>query len=173
MTARIARLVSVAATFGALLSFPAQSPAAVHGLTLGFTDYTAFEFYTGADRQLALQRAHGAGASIIRLGMDWASTSPTKPPSLAQERDPSWAGYNWADTDSTVRDTAANGLRPLMLISDAPGWAEGANRPSLSVAPPAAGARRRRTSARSPRQPPSATPAPSPTPPTRATSCPG
>jgi hypothetical protein len=135
MTARIARLASVAATFGALLAFPAQSPAAVHGLTLGFTDFTAFEYSTGADRQLELQRARTAGASIIRLGMDWATTSPTKPPSLAQERDPSWVGYNWADTDSTVRDTAANGLQPLMLISDAPTWAEGPNRPSLSVAP--------------------------------------
>ena len=135
MTARIPRIAALVATLGALVAFPAGAPAAVHGLRTGFTDGAAFDFSSGADRALEMQRARGAGASIIRIGMSWGDTSPTKPPSLAVERDPSWAGYNWTDTDSEVRDTAAAGLTPLVLILDAPEWAEGPNRPSLSVAP--------------------------------------
>jgi hypothetical protein len=133
MPNRLARLAVGAATVAATLAVAAPAPAAVHGLQLGFTDYGAFENATGADRALALQHAKGSGASIIRLGMDWASTSPTKPPSLALEREPSWSGYDWSFTDSTVRDTVAAGLTPLMLVSDAPAWAEGPNRPQVSI----------------------------------------
>ena len=104
MTARIPRIAALAATLGAVVAFPASAPAAVHGLRTGFTDGAAFDFSSGADRQLEMRRARGAGASIIRIGMSWADTSPTKPPSLAVERDPSWAGYNWTDTDSEVRE---------------------------------------------------------------------
>jgi hypothetical protein len=133
MPRRIARLAAGAATIGAALAVTASASAAVHSMQLGFTDYGAFENATGADRALALQHAKASGASLIRLGMDWATTSATKPPSLAVERDPNWSGYDWSFTDSTVHDTVAAGLTPLMLVSDAPAWAEGPNRPPVSI----------------------------------------
>jgi hypothetical protein len=40
-------------------------------------------------------------------------------------------GYDWATTDTFVRDAVAAGLRPLMLINAAPRWAEGPNRPRV------------------------------------------
>ncbi|HYZ81821.1 MAG TPA: hypothetical protein VE571_11150, partial [Solirubrobacteraceae bacterium] len=135
MTFRLARLSALVAMLGAALALtaPAAAAARTPGLQLGFTDYGAFEFAKGTERQAALQHAKESGASIIRLGMDWDATSKTKPPSLAVERDPSWSGYDWSDTDSTVRSTAAAGLTPLMLISNAPAWAEGPNRPQVSI----------------------------------------
>ena len=137
MPARLARLAVAAIALAGSLTLAAPAPAAVHGLTLGFTDYTAFEFNQGPDRLLALQRAKAAGATIIRVNPSWADTSPTKPPSLAVERDPSWSGYDWTDTDQIIRDVVGTGLTPLVLLSDAPGWAEGPNRPPISPTVPA------------------------------------
>src|SRR3954463_12289392 len=105
MPSRIMRLAAAAGTSATTLAVVAAASAA-QGFQLGFTDFGAFENATGVERQTALQHAKDSGASIIRLGMDWDATSKTKPPSLAVERDPSWAGYNWSDTDSTVRSTA-------------------------------------------------------------------
>jgi len=137
MFSRLTRIAAVAATIGTALAAAAPAPARTHGLQLGFTDFGAFENATGVERQTALQHARDSGASIIRLGMDWDATSKTKPPSLAVERDPSWPGYDWSETDSTVRSTAQAGLTPLMLISNAPAWAEGPNRPQVSIKYPA------------------------------------
>jgi hypothetical protein len=136
MSSRLMRIAALAATIATTLAVVATASAA-QGFQLGFTDFGAFENATGVERQTALQHARDAGASIIRLGMDWDATSKTKPPSLAVERDPSWAGYDWSETDSTVRSTAGAGLTPLMLISNAPAWAEGPNRPQVSIKYPA------------------------------------
>jgi hypothetical protein len=137
MPARIARLAVAAAALAASLALAAPAPAATGGLRLGFTDFTAFEFTKGADRLVALQRAKAAGASIIRVNPSWGETAPTKPPSLAAERDPAWPGYDWTDTDSIIRDVVSSGLTPLVLLSDAPRWAEGPNRPAISPNVPA------------------------------------
>src|SRR5690242_9862430 len=105
MSRPIMRIAAAAATIATTLTLVAPA-FAVQGFQLGFTDFGAFENATGVERDTALQHAKDAGASIIRLGMDWDATSKTKPPSLAVERDPSWSGYDWSETDSTVRSAA-------------------------------------------------------------------
>jgi len=47
-------------------------------------------------------------------------------------RDPAWAGYDWAALDDQLRDVTAAGLVPVLSVSGAPDWAEGASRPPLS-----------------------------------------
>src|SRR5690242_20862178 len=96
MFKRVIRFAAAAATIATTLAVAATASAA-QGFQLGFTDFGAFENATGVERQTALQHAKDAGASIIRLGMDWDATSKTKPPSLAAERDPSWPGYDWSE----------------------------------------------------------------------------
>src|SRR3954451_3268932 len=161
MPSRIMRLAAIAATIGTALAAATSAPAAVQGFQLGFTDFGAFENATGVERQTALQHAKDSGASIIRLGMDWDAASKTKPPSLGVERDPSWAGYNWSDTDSTIRDAAATGSPPWARSATHPRGPRGrAARRSRSSTPPAPGARPCPITAPSRRPPPSATRAP-------------
>jgi hypothetical protein len=82
-----------------------------------------------------MARAKAAGGTVWRFSLQWATVSPTQPPSLADAANPSWSGYNWTAADAIVRDIGAAGLQPLIVILDAPTWAEGPKRPSSSVAP--------------------------------------
>jgi hypothetical protein len=134
------KVISLALGLVALAAFvlPTSASAAVHGLRTGFTDHLAFEYApTEADRLVALQHARAAGATFIRVEVDWSRTAPTKPPSLAVERDPSWAGYNWTRNDQFIKDIVASGMIPLVQVGEGPNWAEGPGRPAVSNAAPA------------------------------------
>ncbi len=69
------------------------------------------------------------------LYIGWAAIAPTRPPSIADARNPNWSGYDWSSTDSAVRAIAAAGMQTIGDVSDAPTWAEGPGRPSDSIAP--------------------------------------
>ena len=105
------------------------------GIALGFMDEGVTAFVNPADTATALVRARQAGASVWGLVIRWASVSPTRPPSLADARNPDWSGYDWSSTDSAVRAISTAGMQTLAVVYVAPQWAEGPTRPSLSVAP--------------------------------------
>ena len=112
-----------------------SAPVTPASLTLGFNDAEVDLFSNTADIATVMDRAHAAGGTVWRFFISWAAVAPTKPPSLAEAADPNWSGYNWSAIDATDEEIAAAGMTPLVALADAPAWAEGPNRPSLSVAP--------------------------------------
>jgi hypothetical protein len=114
----------------------AASAETARSMTLGFRDNEVSQFTNPADTATGLARAQQAGARVWGLSIEWARVSPTRPPSLAAARDPAWTGYDWSSTDAVVREITAANMQVLAVISIAPAWAEGPNRPSTSVAPP-------------------------------------
>jgi hypothetical protein len=105
------------------------------GLELGFNDPELFSDFDPADIAVGLGDARSTGASVWRFAVSWDTVAPDKPPSLAVAANPSWSGYEWAATDAIVREIATAGMTPLITLQRAPAWAEGAERPSTSVAP--------------------------------------
>jgi hypothetical protein len=102
---------------------------AASGLATGFTDFQSFQGADPADRAIALQRAHDAGATYLRLTWSWAGTAPQAPPNIAATTDPAWPGYDWSFLDDVDRQVSAAGFIPIFEFTSAPSWAEGRNKP--------------------------------------------
>jgi len=114
------------------LSLPVGASAAP-GLSLGFTDDSAFAGATSPDNATNLGHARDAKASVARFFLSWRSVAPVEPPTAAAAADPSWTGYDWAKTDQAVRQIAAASMDVLPVVYEAPAWAEGTGRPSKSA----------------------------------------
>lgn len=113
---------------------PAGTGAVPHGLQLGVTDPAL----TGSDvvlREEWMSRAASARANLAMLGVNWSRIAPLRRPAVFDPADPADPAYHWEALDGAVRGAVAHGVQPLLAIDVAPAWAEGPNRPSLTVAP--------------------------------------
>lgn len=110
--------------------------AALPALRVGFFDDDSFITSDPAVNSVNLEHARSAGSSTVRFFLNWSRAMPTRPPSLAEARDPAWPGYNWALVDQAVRGIAAAGMRPVAVPHIAPAWAEGTGRPAISDSAP-------------------------------------
>lgn len=115
----------------AVLSAPAR---ARRGLTIGLNTQAVFTSGTDASRSLWLGRAAQEGATIVRINVFWNQVAPSVRPAGFDPSNPSSPGYDWASVDTAVRDLTAGGMRVLITILAAPGWAEGPGMPA-SAAP--------------------------------------
>jgi hypothetical protein len=103
-------------------------------------------------RALALAQMRAAGASVVRIPVEWRyvfdadqpprsdASSPTgldasipagldaSIPAVLDASDPVAPGYDFMAVDAAVRDTVAAGLRPLLVLTRAPAFAEAPNR---------------------------------------------
>ena len=120
---------TVVTALGAL-SFGASQAVAERGLTVGLTD----SVFNGADRSVWLDRADDVRAQTILLAASWTGVAPVSEPSKEEASDPGFAGYNWASVDASVQEAAARGMEPMLLVTGAPAWAEGKNRPGFGEA---------------------------------------
>ncbi len=94
---------------------------------VGFHDDPSFRWE--GDRDVTLNRARGANATMVRAVVTWASVAPTRPASAADPFDPV---YKLDDLDELVRDTQQRGMEVLLTIWGTPKWAngeQGAERP--------------------------------------------
>ena len=89
--------------------------------------------FNSSQRQAALAMTRAAGASYVRLTMDWNAVAPSTRPDGFVATDPTSAGYNWDGYDTIVRETVAAGLTPILDIGSTPHWAY-ANRPKAGNA---------------------------------------
>lgn len=94
--------------------------------TTGFAD-PLFASADAGERQLWLSRAKAAGSKLVRIGVNWRSVAGGSEP--LQPRNPADVSYDFGRIDAAVRDARARGLGVILTITDAPGWAEGSNRP--------------------------------------------
>lgn len=86
---------------------------------------------TGTNASLAFQRIRRAGASSVRLTLEWASVTPGVRPAQFKPADPLEPAYDWSRFDALLRQAAGAGLKPIVTVVGAPAWAEapGGGRP--------------------------------------------
>jgi hypothetical protein len=100
----------------------AETSQAVRGLDVGFYDSA---FVAGpATRDVRLDEARAAGATVVRIDAGWpAARRPRRP------TDPADPAYAFGAVDDAVRAATSRGLRALLSFTGAPRWAEGSRRP--------------------------------------------
>ena len=114
------RLLLVVLAAGSAL--PAAADAA-RPLETAIFDPASFE---GGDQALAFSRTREAGATSVRLWLGWASVAPqlAEKPADFNPRDPADPQYYWPFFDQEVTAAVAAGLDPIVMIVNAPEWAE-------------------------------------------------
>ncbi|HNA24338.1 MAG TPA: hypothetical protein PLN08_07555 [Solirubrobacterales bacterium] len=119
---------------GLLLALAAIAPthSAAQPFHTGYLDNNAFYNTDAKTANGWMQNARKSGATFIRLNVHWSSIAPQKRPVGFKPSSPSSPGYDWALLDQSMRLMAKNGLTPILMVFEAPKWAEGPNRdPSL------------------------------------------
>ena len=114
---------------------PAGAGAA-RPLDLGIVDGQAFTDPNDSARTLAFDRTASARAGTALIGVRWASVAPGNPGPLFNARNPADPAYQWDAIDDAVRSADSHGLRVILLVTGAPRFAEGPNRPSTDRALP-------------------------------------
>lgn len=84
---------------------------------------------TGDLPEQLFDETKAAGAGVVRIDALWREIAPDSRPSGFEPTDPGSPGYSWEELDAAVEGAASHGLRPILLVRDAPDWAEGKNRP--------------------------------------------
>jgi Cellulase (glycosyl hydrolase family 5) len=126
-------LLGVVALAAAMASL-AQPAWATRGLETGFDDVDVYQSSDPAVRDLWFDRTVQSDAGIVRLTLSWRSVTGSSPPTTpSNPADPS---YNFNNMDAAVQSATAHGVDVVLMIENAPAWAEGAHRPSESRAPP-------------------------------------
>jgi hypothetical protein len=110
-----------------------SSAGAARGLELGLTD-GVFQSSEPGERSLWLNRAKEARAGLVLLGASWRSIAPATRPAGFDPTDADDPAYSWGTLDDAVRDASARGFDVMILVTSAPDWAEGRNRPGPTVA---------------------------------------
>jgi hypothetical protein len=121
-SARLALVLAAAGTAVGLLGIGAAPASAFQ---LGLTDPA----YSGGNATI-FDRTVNARAGLVLLGAPWASIAPTDPPAGFDGSNPNSPGYSWSSLDASVAAAQSRGLRVALLVTQAPAWAEGPNRPA-------------------------------------------
>jgi hypothetical protein len=70
------------------------------------------------------------GVTIFQMSISWAQVAPTRP---RDPRDPHDPAYAWpADADYAISQARAHGMRVLLMLTQAPPWANGGHTPEYA-----------------------------------------
>jgi hypothetical protein len=105
----------------ALLALPSAAPAARPLQTAVDPDGP----YSGQDATTVANRLRSAGASGMRVLLNWREVAPANPSAGFDPTNPGDPEYKWQKFEGEVRAAAAAGLQPIVVIRSAPDWAEG------------------------------------------------
>jgi Glycosyl hydrolases family 39 len=119
---RLVRLVLLACL--AAVAVPSAALGAQR-MYIGFFDDASFRWRL--DRQMNLDRARDAHATLIHAAVNWAKAAPRRPRNAANPFDPA---YRLDDIDELVRDAQTRGLEPMLQIWGTPRWANGGKTPN-------------------------------------------
>ncbi len=100
----------------------------------GLVDYPSFQSPVPAIDALWLGRAEHVGSTSVRLTAVWSQIAPDRLPSGFQAANPADPHYRFSSLDTSVRTAVADGQTVVLMVLDAPRWAEGPDRPRY-VAP--------------------------------------
>jgi hypothetical protein len=98
------------------------------GLARGVSDGTLLLSANPDVRALTAARIRAAGATVARIPVDWRDCVSAAPPPGFDGRDPSDPAYRFGSVDAAVISATTAGLRPLLVISHAPPFAEAPGR---------------------------------------------
>jgi hypothetical protein len=104
---------------------PPQLPIASQGrLQTAVSDPDLLSSSNAARR---LTRIRATGATAVRFSMNWAAIAPGGAirPAGFDAADPADPHYRWTSIDALVQLVVLHGLQPIVMILDAPRWAEG------------------------------------------------
>jgi hypothetical protein len=108
-------LLPLAALLLALLALPTIASARPFETGIsGIGDYSPLSF----------ERTRGAGASFVRLVLNWPAVAPDSQPASWDPTDPADPHYDWSFIDTGVTEAARAGLNPVLLVDGAPTWAQ-------------------------------------------------
>jgi hypothetical protein len=75
------------------------------------------------------------GVTVYQTGISWAAVAPTQPADPTNPADPA---YVWpADMDATIAEAAKHGMSVLIVLINAPPWANGGRTPEYAPTNPA------------------------------------
>ncbi len=105
-----------------------SSAAAVRSLEVGLTD-GVFSSADAGTRDVWFDRALDARSDLILLGAAWRGIAPANPAPGFDARDPDDPRYNWGQLDASLADALGRGFKVAVLVTGAPAFAEGPNKP--------------------------------------------
>lgn len=122
-------LGALAVVLGALVVSPARAGAQFE---LGLQDSTLQRSGAGAAGSLAYGAMRTIAGSTIRVSVYWSNVAPggTRMPLGFHPANPADPGYDWSAVDLAVRTARQRHVHVLLMLFDAPKWAEGPNRPA-------------------------------------------
>lgn len=105
-----------------------DGPFPSSGLVRGVSDGTVLLNPNVSVRTRGLALIRAAGASVVRIPVDWRDLVSPDPPPGFDPSDPSSPAYDFSALDASVQSAVAAGLRPLLVVSHAPAFAEAPGR---------------------------------------------
>lgn len=123
MTAFIRALVPVLLATAAAVSLPLAATASRHAATASSHPLVTAIGYTQAPPEtdpMAFDRVRAAGATAMKLTLNWPSIAPTQPRYPA---DPRSTGYLFQPYDREIELMLARGIQPILMIYGTPKWA--------------------------------------------------
>ena len=112
----------------------AQDRALLHGpfphdgLARGTSDGGLMLSEDPTIRAVAMAKSRAAGASVVRIPVNWRDIVAASPPPGFQASDPADPAYDFARIDGSLRSAAAAGMQALLVVSHAPAFAEAPHR---------------------------------------------
>jgi hypothetical protein len=116
----LAALLVVLLVPAAAAATPTQPPG---GLATAVVDDTALFTPGGAT---VAARVRAAGATAMRFTLPWSTVAPASPAPGSDPKDPGNPAYTWGIFDWAIQTLVQAGLEPIVSISSAPRWAQGA-----------------------------------------------
>jgi hypothetical protein len=89
-------------------------------LTTAVTDPWLFN---SSQTTTAFAKTRAAGASYVRLSLNWNGVAPATRPAGFVATDPTSPGYAWRNADAAVAQAEAAGLTPILDVAGTPHWA--------------------------------------------------
>lgn len=90
----------------------------------------------GVQEQLGFERIRATGATLTRVIVYWSMVAPEAEPDNWDPADPDDPNYDWGTFDSQIRMAVDAGLEPLVLLYQAPRWAERCRHASAGICDP-------------------------------------
>jgi hypothetical protein len=126
---RLALALALLAAAAAALA-PTASAAPLQ-FSFGFADDrfgdNLFTHQNASVRAKWLNRTAQTGARYVRINVYWSLVARSQPANPASPADPA---CDWGEIDRAVKSADAAGLQVILLPLNAPGWAEGGDRPA-------------------------------------------
>jgi hypothetical protein len=79
--------------------------------------------FNSSQEMTAFTKTRAAGATYVRLDVNWNTIAPGSRPAGFVATDPTSSGYSWGNVDAIVEQAEAAGLTPILDISGTPTWA--------------------------------------------------